>query len=361
MQVFDDCTFHTLETGLVRTTPLEYPPMLSGKVPPEVLKSRVFKHLGFTNPDLILGPAVGQDASLIRIGNRIIVASTDPITGSVEDIGWLSVHVNANDIATFGVEPKWFLASILLPSGSTEHELERIMAQIDDAASSLGITVAGGHTEITEGIDRPIIAGFMIGETTEGDYVTSQGAQPGDAIIMTKSAAIEGTAILAAENASALQHHIEESIITDALALREQISVVKDGVIAFRTGFITAMHDPTEGGIANGIHEICDASNVGCTIVKEHIPIAESTQAICSYLNLDPLQLISSGSMLMTCVAKHAQDVIASLTSHGILASKIGVIEKDFTKRDLQTSDGIVDLVRPETDELWSGLKKINS
>ncbi|MHA2355275.1 MAG: AIR synthase related protein, partial [Candidatus Thorarchaeota archaeon] len=237
--------------------------MLPGKVPPDVLDRIVFAHLGKKDKDLLLGPSIGEDASLIRVGEVVIVAATDPITGSVEDIGWLAVHINANDVATFGVRPRWFLASIMLPTGFQEDDLERIMSQIHEAALSLDITVAGGHTEITDGIDRPIVAGFMMGVTTEGSYVTSAGAKPGNAIMMSKTAAIEGTAILATEGSSLLAPLISKQTVENAISLRSQISVVEDGVIAFETGHITAMHDPTEGGLLGGIHEICDASQVG--------------------------------------------------------------------------------------------------
>ncbi|MEE9353564.1 MAG: AIR synthase related protein, partial [Candidatus Thorarchaeota archaeon] len=237
--------------------------MLPGKIPPDILERLVFTHLGRSDPDLILGPGIGQDASLIRIGNRVIVASTDPITGSIEDIGWLAVHINANDVATFGVAPRWFLTSIMLPVGSTAAEVGRIMSQIDSAAKTLGITVAGGHTEITEGVEKPIVAGFMLGETSEGDYVTSSGAQPGNAIIITKTVGIEGTAILAAEGREVLSRELDATVLDEALALRCQISVVSEGLSAFKTGHLTAMHDPTEGGLAGGLHELCDASGVG--------------------------------------------------------------------------------------------------
>jgi len=235
------------------------------------------------------------------------------------------------------------------------------MIQIDEAAKSLGITVAGGHTEVTDDIEKPIIAGFMIGETIEGMYVTSAGASPGDVIIMTKSIAIEGTAILASEGRNYLQPHLGKMVIDDAIALRNQISVVKEGITAFRTGFVTSMHDPTEGGIANGIHEMCDSSNVGCIIFKDQIPIRESTVAICNYLQIDPLQLISSGTMLMTAEEKNAQRIVDALTAAGIESSIIGSVEKDFTKRVLMTDGLPSELIRPKSDALWNGLKRISS
>jgi hydrogenase maturation factor len=334
--------------------------MLPGKVPPNILELHVFKHLGKSNPDLILGPSLGQDASLIRLGNRVLVASTDPITGSVEDIGWLAVHINANDIATFGVTPTWFLNSIMLPVGATPEQLEQIMKQIHEAAESLGITVAGGHTEITEDIDKPIIAGFMIGETTEGEYVTSSGAQPGDSIILTKTVALEGTAILASEGRTFLKSKLESEIIDAAISLRDSISVVKDGITAFNTGYLTSMHDPTEGGLANGIHEMCDASNVGCRIKFENIPIHESTKSICDLLNVNPLHLISSGCMLMTCTSIHADAVIKSLNTESIQATVIGHIVKDITDRMIEYPTSSETLEQPPTDALWEALKAVN-
>jgi hydrogenase maturation factor len=334
--------------------------LLPGKVPPDVLSRIVFSHLGKTDKDLILGPGIGEDASLIRVGNSVIVAATDPITGSVEDIGWLAVHINANDIATFGVRPRWFLASILLPSKSQEVDLERITTQINEAALSLDITVAGGHTEITEGIDRPIIAGFMIGVTAENRYVTSAGAKPGDSVIMTKTAAIEGTAILAAEGASHLSRTLGEKAVKDALSLRSQISVVEDGIVAFETGQITAMHDPTEGGIIGGLHEICDASKVGFEIDLDSIPIHYTTESICDHLSVKVLELISSGSMLMTCMPEGTKSVTAALEAKGIQATVLGTVSSDASIRMGIRNGESIQMPRPRNDAIWEALKKLN-
>jgi hydrogenase maturation factor len=334
--------------------------VLPGKVPPNILQSHVFKHLGKSHPDLILGPSLGQDASLIRLGNRVLVASTDPITGSVEDIGWLAVHINANDIATFGIAPSWFLNSIMLPVGSTPDDLEHIMKQIHDAASSLDIVVAGGHTEITDDIDKPIIAGFMLGETTEGRYVTSEGARPGDSIILTKATALEGTAILAVEGRNYLKSKLGHDIVEEAVALRNSISVVKEGVVGFETGHLTSMHDPTEGGLANGIHELCDASKVGCRIDNDSIPIHDSTKAICDLLNVNPLNLISSGCMLMTCDSANAEDVLNTLKAEEILATVIGKISETPSERILEFPDSYEKLEQPPTDALWDALKVVS-
>ncbi|MHA2189061.1 MAG: AIR synthase family protein [Candidatus Thorarchaeota archaeon] len=333
--------------------------MLPGKVPPDVLERLVFPNVGKRDHNLILGPAIGQDASLIRFGDKVLVVSTDPITGAVEDIGWLAVHINANDIATFGVPPKWFLNSIMLPVGYTQEDLKRIMEQIDEAANSLEISVAGGHTEITEGIDRPIIAGFMLGETSEGEYVTSAGAQPGDSIIMTKSIGLEGTAILASEGTSELS--LDDDVIQEAKSLRNKISVVGEGIAAFRTGQVTAMHDPTEGGLSGGIHEICDASSVGFTLNLEKIPIHPLTQKICDELEVNAMELISSGCMLITANAEGIDDIINSINSIGVEATEIGTIVEDKNKRICYAEKKSESLQRPKSDALWGALKKITS
>ncbi|MFX1481723.1 MAG: AIR synthase family protein [Promethearchaeota archaeon] len=334
--------------------------MRPGKVPPEVLKDIVFKKLGREDPDVILGPHLGEDASLIRVGEVIIAASTDPITGSVEDVGWLAVHVNANDIATFGIMPRWFLASIMLPDGFDEKELQKIVDQIHAAASSLGISVAGGHSEISKGFGRPIIAGFMMGVTSPGGYVTSSGAKPGDAIILTKTIGIEGTAILATEGSAYLNTHLSDDIICQGKSLRNQISVVKDGVTAFGTGHITAMHDPTEGGLSGGIHELCDASGVGFEIYSDALPIDDSTIAICEVLDINPLELISSGCMIITCESGYADVVLGALEEAAVSAHIIGSILEEPARRLLITiSDGI-QLPRPKTDALWDALNKIS-
>ncbi len=334
--------------------------MLPGKLPPELLESLVFTFLGKRDPDVLLGPAIGEDASVIRIGDSVLIAATDPITGSVEDVGWLSVHVNANDIATFGVKPRWFLSSILLPADCSSEEVGRIMSQIDSAAKSLDIAVAGGHTEITEGITNPIIAGFMLGVSDKGKYVTSSGAKPGDAIILTKTVALEGTSILASEGCDFLTKQLGEVVVREARKMRNQISVVKEGLAAFQTGYVTAMHDPTEGGIAGGLHELCDASGSGFEIDLERIPVHDSTRQICEALSINILELISSGCMLIACEKEHADEVQAAIESVGVLSTIIGYTVTDVKQRTIRTSDGPVQLARPDTDALWDALKKIS-
>ncbi len=334
--------------------------MHPGKIPPEILQKIVFSKLGTNDPDVILGPGLGEDASVIQIGDKVIIAATDPITGSIADVGWLAVHVNANDIATFGIQPRWFLASIMLPEGATSSDLSQIMNQIDEAAKILGIAVAGGHSEVTEGINRPIISGFMIGMTDSNQYVTSSGAQPGDAIIVTKSIALEGTAILANEGEEYLIPKIGSSIVDRGKKLRAEISVVAEGVAAFETGHVTAMHDPTEGGLSGGLHEICDASKAGFEIYNDAIPIDSSTKAICETLEINPMELISSGCMIICCNQEHTNEVVNTVQSRGVAANVIGKIVKNPNQRIIVTDSNGITLTRPITDSLWTALRRIN-
>ena len=248
----------------------------------------------------------------------------------------------------------------MLPDQTSPEELGSIMTQIGEAAQILGISVAGGHSEVTEGINRPIVAGFMIGIAEHDAYVTSSGAKPGDSIIVTKSVALEGTAILATEGEEYLTSKVGLDVIEKAKTLRTEISVVAEGVGAFETGYVTAMHDPTEGGLAGGLHEICDASKVGFEIYKDAIPIDDSTKAICDALKIDPMELISSGCMIICCNEENATEVVNTIQSRGVSASVIGRIGPNTDRRIIVTdSDGFA-LQRPTTDALWGALKKIN-
>jgi hydrogenase maturation factor len=232
------------------------------------------------------------------------------------------------------------------------------MNQIHRAAEQLDVAVAGGHTEITDGIDRPIVAGFMLGETEDGKYVTSRGAKPGDSIIVSKSIGLEGTAILATECHSRLVGSLGEGLLETARGTRDQISVVREGVSAFQTGHLTAMHDPTEGGIAGGLHELCDASHVGFEVELDRIPTIEPTRLICDELGIDALNLISSGCMIMTCESDYDEAVAKAIESEGIKATIIGKVMEDQEYRKLLSDDGSVPLPRPETDALWNALRQ---
>ena len=332
---------------------------LPGKVPIEILEEIVFKNLGAKRDDVILRPSIGEDAALVKAGNQILAISSDPITGAEEWLGWLAVHVSANDVATRGIQPRWFNSIILLPKNSTTELIEKICTQMDKAARQLDIAITGGHCEITPGIRHPIVTGCAVGVAENGKYVTTSGARIDDRIILTKGTGIEGTAILASDRKRELLKVFNESFIKKAENFFEKISVVKDAITAFRTGGVSAMHDPTEGGVAGGLHELADAANIGFQVYEEEILIPEETRKICAHFEIDPLQLISSGSLLIVAEEEKTDKIISSLSRKGVQASIIGEVIEPALGRNLVTKTGEkTALIRPASDHLWTALAK---
>lgn len=331
-----------------------------GKVPEEILRDIVFKNLGEKRMEVVVGPSVGVDGAVIELGDKVLITSMDPITGAVKRIGWLAVNVNANDIATFGVKPAYFSSCILLPESADEQMLKTICAQIDEAAKDLEMAVVGGHCEVTPGLKGPVVVGCAMGITRRGRYVTAKDAKPGDKLLLTKSAGIEGTAILASDFYKLLvDGGISEELLVSAQRFFEKISVVKDGIIAFETGGVDAMHDPTEGGVLGGIHEIAEASNLGVKVFEDRIPVVKETVEICKFFKIDPLQLISSGAMLVAAKENRADEVLTVLARHGVKASVIGEFLEDPEARILVQSDGAeTRLPRPSFDHLWLAINR---
>jgi hydrogenase expression/formation protein HypE len=330
---------------------------LPGKVPNEVLEKIVFRNLGAKRDDVILSSSIGEDAAIVQAGNQVLVISSDPITGAEKWLGWLAVHVNANDIATRGVQPRWFNSIILLPRYSSTELVEKICTQMDKAARQLNVAIVGGHCEVSPGIDHAIVTGCVIGIAENKKYVTSGGARIGDQIILTKGAGIEGTAILASDLETELLAVFDKSFLKKAENFFEKISVVKDAITAFRTGGVSAMHDPTEGGVAGGLHELADAANVGFQVYGEKIFVPDETQKICAHFDVDPIQLISSGSLLIVAKESKTGEILSSLSRNGIQASMIGEVVKSGLGRTLVTNGGEkIKLVRPTSDHLWKVL-----
>ena len=330
-----------------------------GKVPPEILKKAVFRYLGAKRPDVVLGPALGVDGALVKVDSKLLVSSMDPITGAEQRIGWLAVNVNANDVATFGVQPAYFTSCLLLPEDSSEKTVERICRQIGSAAKKLGIAVIGGHSEVTPELNRPVVVGCAMAVAEPGRYVTSAGSKLNNKLILTKGAGIEGTAVLATEKYGTLKKHFDVSLLKSARSFYDQISVVKEAVLAFNFGGVTAMHDPTEGGVSGGIHELADASGLGVKIFRDKIHVPHETREICAFFKIDPLQLISSGALLISAEPKSAEGIIRMLADNGVKAAIIGEFTEDPSDRVLINGDGGAEkLVRPVSDHLWSALEK---
>lgn len=297
-----------------------------GKLPVDILE-RLLKLYSSTRHGVVVGPSIGEDAAAIDRGDSYLLLKTDPITFVTEDIGTYTLFINANDIATMGGVPKWFLATILLPEKQTTEDLvELIFHQLSSACKKLDVSFCGGHTEITVGINRPIVIGMMIGEVEKNNLLTTKGARAGDDIILTKAIAIEGTSIIARERGDALIGVFGERFVNACRRFTEVpgISVLRDAQIATAHGEIHSMHDPTEGGLATGLFEIATAADVGLIVEEECIPVSPECQTLCRHYGLDPLGLIASGSLLIAINSHDTAKVLDALSNNGIPAAKIG-------------------------------------
>ncbi len=312
------------------TPPIGARPGLTVGKPPFELLERLFRRLTIRDPRVIVGPRVGEDAAVVDLGDRYLVAKSDPITFVAQEIGWYAVHVNANDLAVRGARPAWFLMTLLLPEGRSDAALlERIFLQVEEACGMVGATLVGGHTEVTQGLDRPILAGTMLGEVEKGRLITTAGARPGDAILLSKGIAVEGASILARECQDLLTARgVSRAVCERARDFlhRPGISVQQDAAVALASVHVHAMHDPTEGGLATGLLEVALAAGAGLRIQRADIPVLPECQAMCDALGLNPLGLIASGALVVTCSAGEADRLLAAWAASGIAGSQIGEV-----------------------------------
>lgn len=314
-----------------------------GKLSNEKLKTLVLNKLKHKCEDVVIRPGVGEDCCAIKIGGELCVLSTDPITACSADAGTLAVHVTANDIASSGVKPIAMLVTMLVPPSASEADVERVADQITAAADLLEIEIVGGHTEVTDAVNRIVISTTALGKSDK--MVSTAGALLGDDIILTKSAGIEGTGIILADYADRVQ--LSEDEKNEIAVLAQGISVVKEGIVAAYAG-ANSMHDVTEGGVLGAVYEMCEASGMGAVITEANIPIAPVTRKICAQLNINPLRLISSGSMLIT---GNAEVLLPALKKAGVQAAVIGQITKENVL--LHTENGTIEIEPPGADELY--------
>ncbi len=300
-----------------------------GKLPGPVLARLLAAHPP-ADPRVIVGPRVGEDAAVLDMGDRYLVAKTDPITFAADAIGWYAVHVNANDVACAGGEPRWFLMSLLLPEGSATAALaEAVFEQVRAACREVGAELVGGHTEITAGLDRPILVGSMLGEVDKDRLVQTGGARPGDILLLTKGIAVEGTAVLVRERPDLLRARgVGAAVLARArdFLRRPGISVVPEARAIAAAGRPHALHDPTEGGLATGLHELAEAAGVGLRVDRAAIPVLPECTAICDALGLDPLGTLASGALLVAAPPAVADRLLAALAADGIPCARIGQV-----------------------------------
>ena len=336
---------------------MDIPP---GKLPLEILDRLIRTHTSSIH-GVVVGAKVGEDAAAIDFGDKYLLAKTDPITFVAEDIGTYAIYVNSNDIATMGGTPRWFLATVLLPEKGTTPELvERIFRQLSSACRRIDAAFCGGHTEITVGIDRPIVIGTILGEVEKDRLITTAGALPGDDILLSKAIAIEGTSIMAREKGGELAGAFGEEFARACRRLAEDpgISVLTDARIAVRNGKVHSMHDPTEGGLANALHEVALAAGVGLLVEEARIPVLAECRVLCGHYGLDPLGLIASGSLLVMVDPADTETVMRSMRDSGISVGKIGVITRKEQGVKIVRRDGIRELPRFERDEIAKILER---
>ncbi|WP_436344768.1 AIR synthase family protein [Natronorubrum sp. FCH18a] len=321
---------------------------MPGKVSPDDLLAHVFGRTGTAADDetVLQGPADGEDAAAIALsGDDTLVVSSDPISLAAEGVGTLAVPVACNDVAASGADPRWLTAVIMLPDEATS--LETITRDLDAAARDIGASIVGGHSEYVDQLERPILSLTAMG--TAESFVPTGGAEPGDSVLLTKAAGIEGTAILAADFGDDLG--VDDDTRERAQTFFEEISVAPDArAIRDRA---TAMHDPTEGGVAAGLLEIARASGVRLEIDREAVPVRDETKRLCEAADVDPLRIFGSGALLATVPSDAVDDCLAALSDAGLEGAEIGSVHEGAFALGLD-GESITDPVEDDLYPLWA-------
>ena len=327
--------------------------MKPGKLSPAELATIVFPRHGTRRADVLVRAGIGRDAAVVDFGAESAVLSTDPITGAGNNAGWLAVQIGCNDVATAGAEPVGVLVTLLLAPETALEDAQRIMTDAHRAAEELRVEIIGGHSEITAGLPRSIAVVTALGRVARGRHVSADGARPGDTILLTKWAGLEGTGILARDYAAPLAQLLPVSVLERAQALIEQISVVPEALAAASVG-ASAMHDATEGGVLGALAELAAASNLTLEVDLDNVPILPETRALCASFGIDPLGLVSSGALLIATPTPDA--VIAAVERLGCPITRIGraIAGPPAVRR---ASDGS-DIQPPARDALWDALDK---
>lgn len=324
-----------------------------GKISNEFLKNQIFSKLTIKRKDVLLGPGIGRDCSILDFGDELCIISSDPITGASSQMGYIGVHVCCNDIVTTGAEVVGVTLTVLAPPNVEAAAIEQVMADAECAARELDIDILGGHTEVTDAVSRMVLCLTAVGRVRKEDAVLFTNAQAGDDIVITKKAGMEGTAILAHDKEDLLLGHFPADVVQRAKDFIKCISVVKEGRLASSFG-VHGMHDATEGGVLGAIWEISEAMGKGVEVDIRRIPVAAETQAICRFFGVDPLRLISSGCMVI--VTPKGEKLVEFLNANCIEAAVVGKVVDGIDKW-LLTREGRVLLDPPGADQLYEVLR----
>lgn len=305
-------------------------PLPAGKLPNYLLRE-FLNQFEFDDPSILINPGIGEDTAAVDVGpEEVLVLKSDPITFATDSIGQYAVLINANDIATSGAQPRWLLTTLLFPCGVTPSEIRHVIEDLKESCRHWGITLCGGHTEITDAVTRPVVTGMMAGTVARKNLIDKRNAAPGDRVLLTKGVAVEGTAIIAREFGSRLEKFgLTESEVERCRQFLAHISILPEAKIAAKSKATSAMHDVTEGGLATALEELSIAAEHRIRINIDMIPVFAETRKICRLLNIQPLGLIGSGSLLICCRQTGCNALMKSLRRHGIEVTCIGeVLEK---------------------------------
>lgn len=311
------------------------------------------KQLHYKRDEVILGPGIGEDCAALALAeDEILVMSTDPITGTAKDIGKLAIQITANDLASAGAEPIGVMLTILLPDGTREIALKRIMEQMECACREAKMQILGGHTEVTAVVNQPVVNVAGVAKAKKGSLISTAGARAGMDIVVSKWVGIEGTMIFAKEKEAELKEHFPADFVDTAIGFDRYLSVVPEAAVATQSS-VAAMHDVTEGGLFGALWEMAEASGVGLEIDLKKIPIRQETVEICEYFDVNPYGLISSGMMLMAAADGNA--LVLALQEAGIPATVIGKATEDNDRVIIRDEERRF-LEPPKTDELYKVL-----
>lgn len=321
-----------------------------GKLPNDVLEKIVFNNITHKRNDVISRAGIGEDCSSIDFGEYVCVVSSDPITGATENIGSLSVNVSVNDIASNGAEPVGIMMTLLVPPGTTENEIEKVIKDASDASKKINVEIIGGHTEITDAVNRIVVSNTVIGKQRKEKILDYSKIKENDVILMTKHAGLEGVSIIAYDKENYINNKISKELLEEAKSYINNTSVVKEGLICGDLE-VNYMHDATEGGILGAVWETSKAIKKGVLIKEDSISVKEATKEICKFYNIDPLRLISSGSMIIVCKYEKHEKIVSILKQSNIEVNVIGKVIKEgiYIDRDGKTEE----INPPDSDELY--------
>jgi hydrogenase expression/formation protein HypE len=326
--------------------------MKIGKLTASQLEEVIFKNIKKKRKEFLNSPGIGDDCAALDLGDKVCYLSSDPITGAVNKIGKLAVNITCNDLATTGIEPMGIMATILAPTTSTIEDLKQIVIDMEAECEKLNIDILGGHTEITDAVTKIIVSITGIGFGTKAHYEKKEKIKSNDIILLTKGVGIEGTAIISFEKEEELKSILSKKELEYGKSMMEMTSVVKEGLLA--SDLSKGMHDVTEGGILGAIWEVAELSKLGATIYNEKLEIADVTSKICDFYKIDPLKLISSGSMLIIVSQENKEELLNKLISKDIPTSEIGYFtDNNNEKFILDKKNNKIEIPEPESDELY--------